>query len=193
MRDQLRTAVLALLVFTVICGFVYPLVVMAVAKLGFSHQANGSLITRGDVVIGSSLIGQPFSDPGYFWSRPSATTPEPYDATSSAADNLGPTNPALKDAVAKRVAALRATGTSDALVPVDLVTTSASGLDPDISPAAAYYQVPRVAKARGLAVGFVKQLVDRHVSGRLFGVFGDPHVNVLELNLELQTLVAKGG
>jgi K+-transporting ATPase ATPase C chain len=193
MREQLRTAVLSVVVFTVICGFIYPLFVTAVAKIAFAREAGGSLIVRGNEVIGSSLIGQSFSDPGYFWSRPSATTPAPYDATASAADNLGPTNPDLRTVVAKRIAALRAADpTSTAMVPIDLVTTSASGLDPDISPAAAHYQVSRVAKARALPTEVVHALVDRHIFGRLFGMLGDPHVNVLALNLDLDTLVVKG-
>ncbi|HEY9857080.1 MAG TPA: potassium-transporting ATPase subunit KdpC, partial [Stenomitos sp.] len=152
----------------------------------FPHQANGSLIKEGDRVLGSELIGQPFASPRYFWSRPSATAPHPYNGGSSAGSNLGPTNPALKDAVQARVGALHAADPGNQEpIPADLVTASGSGLDPHISPAAAYYQVRRVARIRGLAEERVRELVAAHIEGRTFGVLGEPRVNVLRLNQDL--------
>jgi K+-transporting ATPase ATPase C chain len=152
----------------------------------FPRQARGSLIERGGRFVGSALVGQNFNSPKYFWSRPSATAPMPYNAASSGGSNTGPTNPDLKKAVAERIAALKAADPgNDAPIPVDLVTSSASGLDPDISPAAAEYQVSRVAKARGLDPETVRQVVARHTTGRTFGLLGEPRVNVLELNLDL--------
>jgi potassium-transporting ATPase KdpC subunit len=185
MLARLRAAAVMLLALTLITGVVYPLLVAAVAQAAFPRQANGSLIESGGKVVGSSLIGQAFDDPKYFWSRPSATTP-PYNASSSTGSNLGPTNPALTEAVKARVDALRAAD-PDATgpVPVDLVTTSASGLDPHVSRAAAYYQVHRVAKARGLDEGRVRDLVDHFTDQPFLGVVGEPGVNVLELNLAL--------
>jgi K+-transporting ATPase ATPase C chain len=176
----------ALLFFTVLTGVAYPLLVTGIAQLAFPGQANGSLIRDGDKVMGSRLIGQPFSDPKYFWSRPSATSPMPYNGAASSGSNLGPLNPALKEAVEGRVRALRDAGGDAAKpVPVDLVTASGSGLDAHISPAAAAYQVARVAKVRGLPEEKVRELVARHTQGRQFGVLGEPHINVLELNLAL--------
>jgi len=170
---------------TVITGVVYPLVVTAIAQLVFPHQANGSLIVRNGVVVGSSWIGQEFSDPKYFWGRLSATTP-PYNAGASSGSNLGPTNPALFDAVKARIVALRVADSSATRpVPVDLVTASASGLDPHVSLAAAEYQAPRVARARGLAIEAVRTRITEHTTGRWLGVIGEPVVNVLELNLAL--------
>ena len=155
----------------------------------FPQQAAGSLIERDGVAVGSRLIGQSFSDPGHFWGRPSATTPQPYNGTGSAGSNLGPLNPALVDAVKERVEALRAADPgNNAPVPVDLVTASASGLDPDISVAAAEYQAARVARARGLPVERLRALIEAHTEGRLLGVLGEPRVNVLELNLALDAL-----
>lgn len=175
-----------LIVMTVITGALYPLLVTAFAQALFPDRANGSLIVQGGKVRGSSLIGQPFGDPKYFWSRPSATSPMPYNGGASSGSNLGPTNPALAEAVAARVKALRdAGGDPGKAVPVDLVTASGSGLDPHISPAAAEYQVARVARARGLAEGKVRELVARHTEGRQFGMLGEPRVNVLALNLAL--------
>jgi K+-transporting ATPase ATPase C chain len=189
--DTIRPAALALLVFTVLCGLVYPFAVTGAAQAVFPHQAEGSLLTRNGVVVGSSLVGQAFDDPRYFWSRPSALSP-PDDASNSTGTNLGPLSPDLHKAVADRVAALRAADPgNDAPVPIDLVTTSASGLDPDISPAAAYYQVHRVARARDLPEAEVRALVDRHVRGRVLGLLGDPHVNVLALNLDLDELAKR--
>jgi K+-transporting ATPase ATPase C chain len=182
-------AIRALIVFTLITGVAYPLVVTGIAQLAFRDQANGSLIEKDGKVVGSRLIGQPFSDPKYFWSRPSATGPVPYNGASSSGSNQGPTNPALTEAVESRIKALReAGGDPSKPVPVDLVTASGSGLDPHISPAAAEYQVGRVAKARGLPQDRVRQLVQEHTQGRQLGFLGEPGVNVLQLNLALDSL-----
>lgn len=186
MRRQALCAFLLVLAFTLLTGLAYPLAVTGIARLAFPRQASGSLLVRGGRPVGSALIGQPFSDPRYFWGRPSATPPFPCNAGLSSGSNLGPTNPAFLDQVKARVAALRAADPgNDAPVPVDLVTASASGLDPDISPAAALYQVHRVAKARRLPEEEVRRLVQCHVQGRTFGLLGEPRVNVLELNLAL--------
>jgi K+-transporting ATPase ATPase C chain len=177
-------SVRALIVFTLITGIAYPLIVTGVAQLAFKGEANGSLIEKDGRVIGSRLIGQQFTDPKYFWGRPSATSPMPYNGASSSGSNLGPTNPALREAVAERIQAL-----GDARpVPGDLVTASGSGLDPHISPAAAAYQVPRVAKARGIAEGKLRSLISQHTESATLGVFGEPRVNVLALNLSLDGL-----
>jgi K+-transporting ATPase ATPase C chain len=187
MFRQLRPAFLMLLALTLVTGGVYPLVVTGIARLAFAKQAGGSLIVRDGVVVGSTLIGQAFDDPKLFWGRPSATTP-PCNAAASAGSNLGPLNPALEDAVKQRIAALRASDPGQtAPIPVDLVTTSASGLDPHLSPAAVLWQVPRVARARGLPEATVKALVENHVEGRDLGLLGEPRVNVLELNLALES------
>lgn len=176
----------ALIVFTVITGVAYPLIVTGIAQVAFNDQANGSLIEKDGKVLGSRLIGQPFSDPKYFWSRLSATSPMPYNGAASSGSNLGPTNPALKEAVAGRVKALREAGAdAQKAVPVDLVTASGSGLDPHISPAAAEYQIPRVAKVRNLPEEKVRELVRSHIEGRQLGFLGEPRVNVLTLNLAL--------
>jgi len=186
MFKLLRPSLLMLLVMTVITGVLYPLAVTSVAHVMFPHQADGSLIVRDGHVVGSRLIGQPFDDPRYFWGRPSATSPQPYNGASSAGSNLGPTNPALAAAVRQRIAALRAADPGNTQpVPVDLVTASASGLDPEISPAAAQYQLARVARVRHLDVVQVRQLVAAHTQGRWLGLFGEPRVNVLALNLAL--------
>jgi potassium-transporting ATPase KdpC subunit len=185
----LRPALVLLLLLTLLTGIVYPLVVTAIAHSFFARQASGSLLVQGGRVVGSALIGQSFSDPRHFWSRPSATTPQPYNGTASNASNLGPLNPALTDAVRQRLAALRAADPGNAApVPVDLVTASASGLDPHISVAAANYQAARVARARGLPLAQVQALIAAHTEGRLLGVIGEPRVNVLELNLALDAL-----
>src|SRR5215813_11784768 len=179
----------ALIVFTILTGIVYPLVVTGIAQVAFKDQANGSLIEKDGKVLGSRLIGQPFSDPKYFWSRPSATSPMPYNGGSSSGSNQGPTNPALKEAVEGRVKALReAGGDPSKPVPVDLVASSGSGLDPHISPAAAEYQVGRIAKARGVPEERVRELVQKHTQGRQLGFLGEPVVNVLLLNLALDSL-----
>jgi potassium-transporting ATPase KdpC subunit len=189
MLTHLRAATMMLLLLTGLTGVVYPLIVTGIAQLMFPHQANGSLTMKDGKPIGSALIGQPFDDPKYFWSRPSATGPFPYNAGASSGSNLGPTNPDLLKAVADRAEILkRADPGKAASVPVDLVTTSASGLDPDISPAATLYQIPRVAKARGISEDRLRQLVAEHTQGRTFGVLGEPRVNVLTLNLTLDAL-----
>lgn len=191
MLSQIRPALAALLLFTLITGVAYPLVVTGIAQSVFRFRANGSVVMEDGRPIGSALLGQPFTDPACFWGRPSATGPWPYNGASSGASNLGPTNPALIDAVKARIQALKAADPgNDAPVPVDLVTSSASGLDPHISPAAAEYQVRRVARARGLDEGAVRALVAAHTRGPRFGLLGEATVNVLELNLALD---AAGG
>jgi len=186
MNNVLRPALVLLLVLTAITGFIYPLVITGLAQVLFPHQAAGSIVMRDGKAIGSSLIGQSFSNPKYFWSRPSATSPQPYNGLASGGSNLGPLNPALMDVVKARVEALRAVDPGNtAPIPVDLVTASASGLDPEISLAAANYQAARVARVRGLRVGEVRALIAGHARGRLFGWLGEPRVNVLEINLAL--------
>jgi K+-transporting ATPase ATPase C chain len=189
---QLRLSAIFLAVFTVITGFLYPGLVTLIGQVLFPYQAGGSLIQVKGQTVGSELIGQPFSDPKYFWSRPSATSPYGYNAASSSGSNLGPTNQALLDAVKGRVDTLRkADPGNQAPVPMDLVTTSASGLDPHISPAAAQYQASRVAKARGLDLKSVEDLIAQNTEGRFLGFIGDPTVNVLKLNLALDALASK--
>ena len=186
MKTILRPAITLLLVMTVLLGIAYPFLVTGIAQAIFPTQASGSLIVRHGEVVGSRLIGQSFSEPKYFWSRPSATAPQPYNGLDSGGSNLGPLNPALTQAVKARIAALRAADPgNDAPVPVDLVTASGSGLDPDISLAAAYYQAGRVARDRGLPLARVRALIAAHARGRLLGMIGEPRVNVLELNLAL--------
>ena len=190
LRHRVWPAIALLIVLTIVTGFLYPLVVTAVAQVAFPHQANGSFIVTADGrTIGSSLIGQAFDDPKYFSSRPSAAGTDGYDASASAGSNLGPTNQKLIERVAAQVAALRAAN-GDKPIPVDLVTTSASGLDPDISPAAADYQVAGVAKARAISEADVRAAVSRHTEQPLFGFLGEPRVNVLMLNLDLDGLLA---
>jgi len=186
MKSLVRPAVSLFVLLTVVTGVVYPLAVTAVAKAAFPAQASGSLIVKDGQVVGSALIGQNFSDPKYFWGRPSATGPMPYNAANSSGSNQGPTNPALVDAVKGRIEALKAADPDNRLpVPVDLVTASASGLDPEISIAAAEYQLARVARVRGRTPDAVRALVAQHTQGRLLGLLGEPRVNVLQLNLAL--------
>lgn len=184
----LRPALVLLAAFTLLLGAAYPALVTGVAQTAFGFRANGSLLTKDGRTTGSALIGQPFSDPSFFWGRPSATS-IPYDGGASSGSNLGPSNPALHDAVTARLAALHASDPANRRrIPVDLVTASGSGLDPHVSPASADWQVPRVARARGLSEESVRALVARHTEGRTLGVLGEPRVNVLELNLELTTM-----
>jgi K+-transporting ATPase ATPase C chain len=189
MKKNLLTAILMTVATTLLFGIIYPLVVTALAQLLFPKQANGQLIRRGDQVIGSRLIGQPFTSPRYFHPRPSAAG-NGYDAANSGGSNLGPTNSKLLDRVKISVATAQAEN-PNVLVPVDLVTTSGSGLDPDISPAAAYFQVPRVARAREISEERLRELVAPHIQPRTIGILGEPRVNVLELNLALDELAGK--
>lgn len=189
MFREIRSAVLLFLWLTLLTGVVYPLVMTGIAQVVFPHQANGSIIERDGKAVGSALIGQPFDDAKYFWSRPSATGPVPYNAAASTGSNYGPTNPAQLDAVRGRVEAIKkASPDQIGPVPIDLVTASGSGLDPEISPAAAAYQVGRIAKARRLDTQKVRGLVSEHTEGRTLGVLGEPRVNVLKLNLALDSL-----
>jgi K+-transporting ATPase ATPase C chain len=186
MLQQLRTSVLMLLVMALLAGLVYPLTITGISQLAFHRQANGSLILENGKPVGSALIGQPFDDPKYFWSRPSATTPFPYNAAASSGSNLAVSNPAQVDAITQRVQRLRASGIPvDQAIPPDLLTASGSGLDPDISPEAARLQAARVARARGMREEDVLRLVAEHTTGRQLGFLGEPVVNVLELNLAL--------
>lgn len=194
MLSSLRTAAVLLGSFTLITGLGYPLAVTAVAQISFPKQANGSMLVVNGRVVGSTLVGQVFSGAGYFWGRPSATSPVPYNASASTGSNLGPSNPALLKAIDERVAALRAADPEAAStpVPIDLVTSSGSGLDPHISLAAARYQVRRIARARGIAEERVRALVDAHSDTRTLGVLGEPRVNVLLLNLALDEATRTG-
>jgi potassium-transporting ATPase KdpC subunit len=189
MLKQLKTALIFLGIFTVITGIVYPLFITGIAQAVFHRQANGSLIEANGIVSGSELIGQQFSDPKYFWGRLSATTPFPYNGAASSGSNIGPSNPALIDAVQARINALKTVDPdNNSPVPVDLVTSSGSGLDPDISVAAANYQAARVARYRGISETQVSELVSKCTKGRQWGIFGEPRVNVLKLNLALDAL-----
>ncbi|WP_027801306.1 potassium-transporting ATPase subunit KdpC [Paraburkholderia dilworthii] len=189
MKNLLRPLIVIFAVLSAVTGLAYPALATAVGQTLFRSEADGSLIEQDGKVVGSKLIGQQFDARQYFWGRLSATSPMPYNAQASGGSNLGPTNPALVDEVKGRIDALKAAGTdmSDP-VPVDLVTSSGSGLDPEISPAAAAYQIDRVAKARGLAANDVQALVDRYTTGRQFGILGEPRVNVLQLNLALDAM-----
>jgi potassium-transporting ATPase KdpC subunit len=185
----IRPAVCLLVLMTLLLGIIYPFAITGVAKLAFPHQAAGSLIYQDGKLLGSTLIGQSFSDPKYFWGRPSATTPQPYNGLASTASNLGPLNPALIDAVKANAKALQdADPDNRGPIPVELVTASASGLDPDVSPAAVEYQAARVARARHLELARVEALINSHVQERLFGIVGERRINVLELNLALDRL-----
>ena len=186
MKSLLRPALCLFLLLSLITGLAYPLLVAGLGQLLFADAARGSLVVDHGRVLGSRLIGQNFSEPGHFWGRPSATSPQPYNGLASGGSNLGPSNPALASAVKARVEALRAADPGNAApVPIDLVTASASGLDPDISPAAALYQVPRVARVRGVSEADLRALVQRHTQGRTAGILGEARVNVLALNIEL--------
>ena len=186
MNFQLRPALTLFAVLSIVTGLVYPLAITGIAQVAFADSANGSLVVRDGKAVGSALIGQSFSDPKHFWGRPSATSPMPYNAANSGGSNQGPSHPALADAVKERIAALRAADPGNtAAVPVDLVTASASGLDPHISRAAANYQAARVARVRAVPEAQVRLLVDRHTEGALLGFIGEPRVNVLRLNLAL--------
>jgi K+-transporting ATPase ATPase C chain len=189
MSSLVRPALVLFVILTLITGIAYPLLITGIAQALFPRQANGSLLLRDGQPVGSGLIGQSFSAPKYFWSRPSATTPQPYNGSASGGSNQGPLNPAFVQAVTARIQALRAADPANqAPVPVDLVTASASGLDPDISLAAADYQVARVARARGLPSAVVQQLVNSQAHGKLLGFLGEPRVTVLELNLALEEI-----
>ena len=189
MRSLLRPGLVLFIILTVLTGLLYPALVTGIGRLLFPQQAAGSLIVKDDKIAGSELIGQNFSAPRYFWGRLSATAPNPYNGTASGGSNFGPLNPALLEAVKARIAALQAAGSQPNLpIPVDLVTASGSGLDPHISPAAAYYQVERVARARGLSADRIRQLVQAQIEIPLWGFLGEPRVNVLKLNLALNVL-----
>jgi potassium-transporting ATPase KdpC subunit len=189
MTALLRPAIVLFLVLTVVTGIVYPLAVTGIAQLLFHEQAAGSLVIKDGKAVGSHLIGQNFSQPQYFWGRPSATTPQPYNGVGSTGSNLGPLNPALTDSIKTRIAALQAADPGNTTaVPVDLVTASASGLDPEISVAAAYYQAGRVARVRELDIVVVRKLIATHTENKVIGILGEPRVNVLSLNLALDTL-----
>jgi K+-transporting ATPase ATPase C chain len=186
MKSTLRPALVIFILLSAITGIAYPFLVNGLGKVAFPSQSEGSLVVRDGKVVGSSLIGQPFADPKYFWGRLSATSPMPYNATSSAGSNLAPTNPALLDAVKGRLEALKAADPGNtAPVPVDLVTSSGSGLDPHVSPRAALYQAARVAKSRGVDIARVRALIEANTEGPQWGLFGEARVNVLALNLGL--------
>jgi potassium-transporting ATPase KdpC subunit len=186
-RQYIRPAVLLFLALTIITGFIYPLFITGIAQVLFHRQANGSLIYRNGKIIGSLLVGQPFDDPKYLWPRISATSPQ-YNASSSSGSNIGPSNPALIDGVNGRIKTLKSADPDNrSPIPVDLVTSSASGLDPHISLAAAYYQIPRIARQRGLTVNIVKNIIDKNTKMRLLGLLGEPVVNVLGVNLDLDS------
>ncbi|HHF7353264.1 TPA: potassium-transporting ATPase subunit KdpC [Legionella anisa] len=191
---QIKTALMVLLIFSLLTGLIYPAVVTALAQIFFPYQANGSLLQRDGIPIGSALIGQYFDTPNYFWGRPSATTPFPYNAASSSGSNMGPSNPEFLAIVKKRVNRLHQYDLdnphkiSKQLIPVDLVTASASGLDPEISPLAAYYQIPRIAKARHISEQEIQELVNQLIKKRTLHLLGEPRINVLELNLALDHL-----
>jgi K+-transporting ATPase ATPase C chain len=190
--SELRPALIVFALLTLLTGVIYPFAMTGIGKVAFSSQVNGSLIQQGERVVGSRLLDQPFTSPKYFWSRPSATAPQPYNGAASSGSNQGPINPVLENAVKDRVAALRAADPgNDAPVPVDLVTASGSGLDPHISPAAAEYQVGRVARERNVGEDDIRKLVQQATLGRTLGILGEPRVNVLELNLLLDAQLAR--
>lgn len=185
-REQIKSSILVFVILTIITGIFYPLFITGVSQVFFNSKANGSLIYRNGKAIGSSLIGQPFDDPEYFWPRPSATSPAAFNAASSSGSNFGPSNPALSDAIQNRIKAYKAAAPdNNSLIPVDLVTSSASGLDPHISLAGALYQAPRVARLRNLPLDTVKNLIRQNTDRRFLGILGEPGVNVLRLNLAM--------
>jgi K+-transporting ATPase ATPase C chain len=189
MMNLLKQTIVCLMLLTIMTGVVYPLIVTGVAQLLFSHQANGSLLFKDNKAVGSSLIGQSFDSPAYFWSRPSATSPMPYNAANSSGSNLGPLNPVLIENVKARAEKLKSADPQNrAELPVDLITASGSGLDPDISPVAAEYQIPRIAKARNINENEIRTLVAGYAQNRQLGILGEPRINVLELNLALDAL-----
>lgn len=191
-RQQIKPAILSFLILSIITGIIYPLFITGFARVFFHNQASGSLIYCDGKPVGSSFIGQTFDDPKYFWGRLSATSPVSFNALASSGSNVGPLNPALIETVKKRINDLKSADPGNSnLVPVDLVTSSASGLDPHISIAAAYYQVPRIARIRGLTLESVKTIISAQINGRLLGVLGEPVVNVLELNLALDAYKKK--
>jgi len=192
-KNHIRPALTLFTTFTVVTGLAYPLLVTGISQVAFPHQANGSLIMRDDKPLGSELIGQNFSAPKYFWGRPSATANAPYNAAASGGSNLGPLNPALKEAVEGRIKALRESDPSNtAPIPIDLVTASASGLDPHISPAAAQWQASRIARVRGVNEAAVSKLIEQHTEQRQLGLLGEPRVNVLALNMALDQMTHVG-
>ena len=191
-NTHLRPAIVSLLLFTLITGVLYPLIVTGIAQVVFPWRADGSLIERDGQLIGSELIGQSFTDPKYFWGRPSATTPYPYNAAASSGSNLGPMNPMLEEAIRTRIEALQSADPGNtAPIPVDLVTASSSGLDPHISVAAAFYQISRVARERGMSEDQVRALVEQHIEDPQFGILGETRVNVLQLNLAMDGIQYK--
>jgi K+-transporting ATPase KdpC subunit len=191
-REQLRIAVSIFILLTILTGIAYPCLITGIAQIFFHDEANGSLISHDGKIVGSVLIGQPFDDPKYLWGRPSRTSPTPYNASSSSGSNIGPSNPSLRESVKARVAVMRGADPHNKRpVPIDLVTSSGSGLDPHISVAGAYYQMPRMAKARGISEYVVKAIIQRNTERRLFGVIGEPVVNVLKVNKDLDLLYAE--
>ena len=192
MKEQIRSAILMFVILSLLTGIFYPVFITGVAYIFFPHQATGSMLYQNNKLLGSALIGQEFTDPKYFWGRISETSPVAYNSSSSSGSNLGPSNPALIEKVKVRIRALKEFDPDNTNpVPIDLVTSSASGLDPHISIAGAYYQIPRVARMRGLTEDTVKAIVNKHTNSRIFGLIGEPVVNVLELNLELDSIKIK--
>ena len=190
--NQLKIALILLVSFTLLTGLIYPVAVTGVAQLLFSKQANGSLIEQNGKTVGSALIGQSFTDPSYFWGRPSATSPYPYNGEASSGSNMGPSNPDFLTTVKDRIAHLREFDLQTRLIPIDLVTASGSGLDPEISPLAAFYQVPRIAKIRQISENDLQVLIQSLIQNRTLGILGEPRVNVLQLNLALDTATKPG-
>jgi len=191
---QIKVAFLVLILFTIMTGLIYPLVVTGFAQLFFPWQANGSLIEQNDKIIGSALIGQSFDSPDYFWGRPSATSPYPYNAEASSGSNMGPSNPSFLETVKERALAIKKSDLENhLLIPVDFVTASGSGLDPEISPLAAYYQVPRIAKAHRISEEAIRELIQNQIKNRTFILLGEPRVNVLQLNIALNNLRSSNG